>query len=96
MGRLYSFSCPSCTYRAEVCGGTEPGMALDIATILCQPCERLYDVVTFERGVDGRHGPREARCPRAKRHPMRLWTFPDICPKCGTQMEDHSVTLMWD
>lgn len=96
MGSMFTYRCLSCGYKAEVCGGTESGMAVELTTISCDTCKRLFDVVTFELGHEGRNGPKEPRCPRAKRHPFRVWTFPGACPKCGQQMESSGEVALWD
>lgn len=70
LGTWFLYSCPACGDTAKVSGGEDGGMVVSTTTILCETCQKLYDVVTAtHRGeADRCHLP---QCPRAKRHVWR-------------------------
>ena len=45
MGSIYSFSCSSCGYEAEVSGGADCGHAVRTQTVVCEGCRDLFDIV---------------------------------------------------
>lgn len=97
MGTLYQFWCESCGYGAEVSGGRDCGMASGTATVVCEICQELFDVVVSEDAISQKPD-REMpiRCSKSSEHPCRLWTSPGPCPKCGATMVRGKETLIWD
>lgn len=95
MGSLYEFSCPECGYKAEVSGSDDLGMACAVTTVLCEDCKALYNATTSKEPWDKKsyHDP---VCPKRKSHRIRRWKYPDVCPKCGEQMQRGEVTVNWD
>ena len=97
MGVWSNFKCKQCEYTPEVSGMEDRGMICFTTTILCQDCKRLYDVVTEKHSRwDDRSDQVEPRCPRRKDHKFRKWVFPDVCPKCGGEMEQSKSMVFWD
>lgn len=97
MGALYSFGCGSCGYQAEVSGGRDAGMAQLTATIVCEDCQELYDVVTCEHPLNRtRENEIAIHCPESVLHHVRLWTHPGSCPKCGVSLKRERETMIWD
>ncbi|PLS82252.1 MAG: hypothetical protein CYG60_24855 [Actinobacteria bacterium] len=99
MGSWHLFECGSCGYRAEVSGGDDAGMLVSTTTVFCEACTELYDVVTENRSWKAGgpiEGPQEPRCPKSKKHPIRLWTYPGPCPRCGECIEDRGSVALWD
>lgn len=45
MGQISKFTCPGCNYEAEVSGGRDRGFFSRTATIACEQCKMLYDVL---------------------------------------------------
>jgi hypothetical protein len=60
MGRVYTFNCPRCEYRAHVSGGAEEGLHCRTQTIVCRDCRALHDVAVRVRV------PEEKKQPLAK------------------------------
>ncbi len=88
MGALYNFGCGSCGYQAEVSGGQDAGMTQLTATIVCEDCQELYDVVTSENPLDcARENEIPIHCPESVFHHVRLWTYPGSCPRCGASLK---------
>jgi|LDZU01.1.fsa_nt_gi Zn finger protein HypA/HybF involved in hydrogenase expression len=97
MGTLYHFECRSCGYSAEVSGGDDRGMRSRTTTILCETCSELHDVVTStEPWIDEMVDPETLKCPKSKRHIVRKWEHPGICPKCGQDMDRVGMACLWD
>ena len=97
MGMLYRFVCAACGYTAEVSGGEDAGMRSGTTTIACEQCRKLYDVVIEKKTSDGTEFKQCApRCPKSARHPFRIWTNGDPCPRCGGIMENQGMTILWD
>ena len=100
MGTQYLFTCRGCNYEAMVEGGLSGGMFCRTATVSCQKCQKLYDVVFAEPDApnepvsyDG-EVPDTFKCP--KRHPAELWDDPGKCPKCGDNMLKGNEIMLWD
>jgi hypothetical protein len=96
MGTLYNFGCGSCGYQAEVSGGRDAGMAQLTATIACEDCQELYDVVTSEHPFNRTRVEIPLRCPKSVLHYVRLWTHPGSCPKCSASLKRERETVIWD
>jgi len=97
MGTLYNFGCGSCDYRAEVSGGQGAGMAQLTATIVCEDCQELYDVVTCEQPLNrAREHEIPIHCPESAFHQVHLWTHPGSCPRCGASLRREREIAIWD
>jgi rubrerythrin len=95
MGSSYEFTCRQCEYSAEVSGGDDAGKISATTTILCEDCKQLFDVMVSENPSE-KSSYRDPVCPRDNNHKVRRWKHPDVCPKCGTQMEKGALTIDWD
>jgi hypothetical protein len=93
MGQWHSFECPACGYRAEVSGGGDAGMRCCTQTILCETCKKLYDVTSALAPL---FEPIPLRCPKSKKHVIRVWQDPGPCPGCGIEMRNLGPTAIWD
>jgi len=95
MGHSYFFKCAKCGYNAEVSGGDDIGMTCITTTILCEDCKKICDAVTGNapRDLESPHAP---VCPKKKSHRIRRWKHPDVCPRCGSEMERGEITTHWD
>ena len=93
MGRWHHFECPACGYNAEVSGGGDAGMQCCTQTILCETCNRLYDIVSARVPL---FEPLPLRCPKRKTHLVREWQHPGPCPVCDVVMGDLGETAIWD
>jgi rubrerythrin len=83
--------------EAEVSGGRDFGMTSATATILCETCQELFDVVVSEDAMSQRQDAEvPIRCPKSSGHLCRLWTSPGPCPKCGAIIVRTKETLIWD
>jgi hypothetical protein len=80
MGRLYSFECSKCGYRARVSGRADRGLNLFVQTIACLDCKELYDAVTRLRIPDGDGDRPKSAAQRRSDGPTRAWT-PDRPPR---------------
>jgi len=100
MGTRFIFKCPSCEYKAKVSGGNDIGMLCATSTILCETCKTLDDVVTTNEpwlAMEPEWTPKHYNCRKSEKHPCRLWTYTDSCPKCNTEMErDETEFVSWD
>ena len=100
MGAAFKFDCPSCGYSAEVTGDATFGFMAATETVVCLDCKQLYDV-----GI-GRVEPPDYRvrpedrvaplCPNDERHSVETWKAPGPCPRCGAQIEQGAMTVLWD
>ena len=95
MGATYTFQCPSCGFSEDVSGGEDSGFFTCTATILCEVCQRLYDVPTGERTGDEVAAVVPC-CPVSSQHTCKTWEHPDSCPRCGTIMDRSEIILNWD
>jgi hypothetical protein len=93
MGQLHHFECTACGYNTEVSGGSDAGMLCCTQTILCETCEKLYDAESARPPL---FESMPLRCPRSKKHSIRLWQHPGPCPKCGAEMQYLGETAIWD
>lgn len=99
MGQKYEFWCESCGYEAQVSGGEDAGELVCTQTVACQQCESLYDVTTAKRDLAVESfffREVEPRCPRRKTHSIREWEHPGPCPKCGEDMHQGGLEMLWD
>lgn len=99
MGQQYEYRCPGCGYEARVSGGGDAGMIVSTQTVVCEQCKKLYDVITSRRDSFSERGgveEVEPRCPRRKRHSIREWEHPGPCPKCGEDMHQGEMAILWD
>jgi hypothetical protein len=101
MGKAYSFECPSCGYRAEVCGGTDSGFSATLRTSVCGDCNAVVDVLIGGPGFFGRKplktdNPNVGRCPDCKGKNVAAWKRSRPCPKCQARMKKSGALIMWD
>ena len=101
MGGWLEFKCGSCGYEVMVSGRDDVGFSARTTTVLCNDCEKLYDVVTFKvpggMGTERKPtGTIEPECPKSNEHAIRRWTHPDVCPKCGDEMLMGDKLTLWD
>jgi len=96
MGERFQFTCADCGYRTEVSGGDDAGMLAVTTTILCEDCQRLYDVVTAD--MDDSRNPKERalRCPKSAKHKVNRWTNGGPCPECGKPLTKGGSVCLWD
>lgn len=96
MGETRTFCCTKCGYSAQVSGGNDVGMTFATTTVLCEGCRELMDVVTGE--PENLVTSVEPRCPKRKRHRVRRWAHPDVCPRCGDSMavDPNGREILWD
>ena len=102
---LFRFSCPSCGYEAEACGGFGAGMAAAMRTVLCRTCHTLEDAVTHSQEL-GNYPPEEGadlaataaplRCPNGKTHEVEAWEAGGPCPRCGADMGEGEGIALFD
>ena len=95
MGSLYDFACANCGYEAMVSGKDDRGMMCATTTILCEDCREICDAVVSETPWD-KASYQEPVCPNKKSHRIRRWKHPDVCPRCGSEMERGEITTHWD
>lgn len=95
MGCIKEFICTDCGYSVESSGGRDYGMQCATTTILCEDCKKLYDVTISKQPWDTESF-HEPLCPKVKSHRIRLWNYPDVCPKCGGEMKLGMNTTYWD
>ena len=93
MGQRHYFECPRCGYPSEVSGGDDAGMRCFTQTILCETCQKLYDVASALAPL---FDPIHLRCPKIKNHVIRPWQHPGPCPGCGMEMRKLGVCAIWD
>lgn len=99
MGQHYEFECLTCSYKVTMSGGNDVGMACATSTILCEKCKELYDVETTDEpwlAMKPDWEPKNLRCPKSKRHQVRLWKHPGECPKCGSTLIRGKLVMLWD
>ncbi len=101
MGSLYRYSCSTCDYQAEICGGKDRGMLAAVQTMTCQDCSNLVDVSLGSPERGGPIGDDEfdksiGICPRCKSKNVLEWTESKPCPKCDGTMIRGEHTAMWD
>lgn len=101
MGKAYSFECPSCGYRAEVCGGTDSGFSVTLRTSVCSDCNALVDVPIggpklFGNRPSKTDNPAVGRCPDCRGRNVTPWKRSRPCPKCHTRMKKSGTVIMWD
>jgi hypothetical protein len=90
MGRVYSFFCPHCDYRANVSGGEEEGFHCATRTVVCLDCKALHDVAVRVRVAENPANPPGKRLAGEASHlpPMLLFGRPprtrwlDLAPRC--------------
>jgi len=95
MGSLFEYRCPNCRFSAMVSGGDDCGRASATTTILCEDCRELSDELVSRQPWDEKTY-KKPFCPRNRKHKVRKWKHPDVCPKCGEVMEQGSPTILWD
>ena len=98
MGGTFMFVCEKCRYESEASGRLDWGFKAVIQTILCTDCKELYDVLV--PGLKPEDiGPEldlgQVYCPKARGHSVRLWEYPDVCPKCGGEMINGGLVTLW-
>jgi len=99
LGARYEFTCPKCGYRAEVSGSLDCGFQAVSITVLCEDCKELLDVFLEDiKSYELPSGwtPDKVDCPVSKDHVVRIWEYPDECPRCRSQMKRQDITVMWD
>ena len=101
MGTAYSFECPSCGYRAQVCGGTDSGFAVTLRTSTCADCSTVVDVIVggpafFGGKPSPTDDPDVGRCPDCKGKNVKPWKHSRPCPKCQSRMKKGEVLIKWD
>ena len=90
MGTTYLFKCNEWQYETQVDGGLSGGMFCRTATVSCQMCKQLFDVVfwaseSMDEPVSMEEEEPEAfECPKG--HPAKRWDDPGTCPRCGAIM----------
>lgn len=99
MGAHFLFECASCSYQADISGGNDVGMASATSTVLCKDCKELYDVVTTHEpwlAIKPTWKPTNLRCPKSETHEVALWEHSGLCPRCGAELVQGEVTVLWD
>lgn len=106
MGEKSVWQCPSCGYRELVTDGVETGRTKAVATIACDECQQLIEVVLRERSplvlelLDRCPAwePDRLRCPYDRRHRVVVWRYGDPCPRCGdaTERDASEPVLRFD
>lgn len=102
MGRVYTYTCPRCEYRARVTGGKAQGFHCETRTIWCRDCRALYDVAIRVRVAEAEPAapPNSKLLPEPKNHlpPMLLFGQPprtrwvQFKPKCPVSRH-HKIEL---
>lgn len=100
MGSWAEFRCGSCSYEVMVSGKDDMGMLVN-TTVLCEDCEKLYDVVTFSRPGGPRAerkptGAMKPECPEPNERTFRRRTHPDVCSRCDKTMVLGEKVTIWD
>ncbi len=101
MGKAYSFTCSSCGYSVEVCGGTDSGMAATLRTSVCRDCKAVVDILIggpklFGGKPEKTDDPDVGCCPACKGKNVTPWSRFRPCPKCKSRMKKGDVLIMWD
>ena len=94
MGTWYRFTCPACTYAADISGGDDAGMAVVTTTIVCRACKKLYDAATrrlpiSEEGADWID--ERLRCPNSEGHIVELWKHPGAAEQPGCSAMQSAI-----
>ena len=53
MGMTFRLTCGGCGYEAEVSGGRDVGMEVEVETVSCGECRTLQDAVVMRLGSKG-------------------------------------------
>jgi len=71
-------------------------MACKTVTVVCTTCRSLFDVMISEEPWEEGPDPTalDLKCPES--HPAQLWTAPGPCPRCGVEMANEGLTVLWD
>jgi len=78
-----------------VSGGDDCGMVSATTTIMCEECRELSDGIVSNKPWDEK--PYEIPpCPKNKKHKVRKWKHPDVCPKCGGVLKQGKLAILWD
>lgn len=97
---LLDYRCPACGLEGHVSAGPDSGMEAATVTIYCVTCDRLEDVVVIEENAWAPDAvPTEPRCSRRKRHPIKVWSKDDPCPRCGQALLEErpdGAETIWD
>jgi len=96
MGKCCAFQCPACSYSAEVSGGPDGGENSSTVTIVCDDCQKLFDILVSWHGEAAKRKPPKRRCPCSAKHTIRDWKAGDPCPRCGSTLVNKGVTMLWD
>jgi hypothetical protein len=106
MGMLSRVTCTSCGYEAEVSGGPDCGMKVEVHTVSCRECRVLVDVLVAklprrddDQPVVNYDPPMvkvRPRCPRSAKHHIELWSIGGPCPSCNAAITDSEPVALWD
>jgi hypothetical protein len=106
MGSKATYTCSHCGYSAGAGSGIDFGMAAAVATIACHQCKRLHDLALSEPPgdvmthleSDPGWEPADLRCPRGKKHRVRIWRSGDGCPRCSEPLavKPDGEFILWD
>ena len=94
MGLASNYICKDCGYEATVSGGDDAGMMGATTTVSCTECKELYDVLIWS--VEAPEEESELQCPEGLVHPVSRWTAPGPCPRCGREMVQGDLQVLWD
>ncbi|MHA1378691.1 MAG: hypothetical protein ACTSRG_09945 [Candidatus Helarchaeota archaeon] len=100
MGTTYKFECKDCGISVEVSGCLDYGKQIVTATILCEKCGQLSDVIISNNPEKTRIAtwrlPKRINCPECNSNLTKLWEHPGPCPKCGKTMDRLDPVALWD
>lgn len=105
MGEKAYWQCPGCGYRELVTDGIDTGLTTAVATISCDGCRELHEVVLREPLIRIAEQlehcpmwePERLKCPYNRRHHVELWRYGGPCPRCGeaTEADAGEPVLSW-
>jgi hypothetical protein len=99
MGSLYQYAC-KCGYETQVSGGPDMGFIVKTQTMTCADCNILVDVITGpplpDMPLDGDLKKTVGKCPNCNGMHVTIWPDTGPCPKCGKNMQQGNLEVLWD